>query len=119
MKRGHNFRELKIWKESIAVVKEVYLLTATLPDEEKFGLKSQMNRCSVTIPSNIAEGTGRSSEKDFINFLRMAVSSSYELETQLILVEELFGISTQEIILKLNNLQPMIGAFIRKVNDEK
>jgi len=53
MKRGHNFRELKIWKESIAVVKEIYLLTATLPDEEKFGLKSQMNRCSVSIPSTL------------------------------------------------------------------
>lgn len=119
MKKGHNFRELKIWKESISVVKEIYLLTATLPDEEKFGLKSQMNRCSVSIPSNIAEGSGRSSEKDFTNFLRMAVSSSYELETQLILVEELFGISTKELILKLNNLQPMIGAFIRKLSDEK
>ena len=118
MKRGHNFRELKIWKEAISVVKAVYVLSSNLPDTEKYGLKSQMNRAAVSIPSNIAEGTGRTSEKEFIHFLRIAVSSSYELETQLVLVEELFEISTEELRLKLNNLQPMIGAFIRSLKEE-
>lgn len=117
MKRGHNFRELKIWKEAISIVKSVYILSSTLPDSEKYGLKSQMNRAAISIPSNIAEGTGRSSEKEFTHFLRIAVSSSYELETQLVLVEELFEISTEEIRLKLNNLQPMIGGFIRSLQE--
>ena len=117
MKRGHNFRELKIWKEAISVVKEVYILSSDLPETEKYGLKSQMNRAAVSVPSNIDVGTGRSSEKEFIHFLRIAVSSTYELETQLVLVEELFEISTDEIRLKLNNLHPMIGAFIRSLQE--
>ena len=61
------------------LVKDVYSLTNDLPTEERFGLISQVNRCAVSIPSNIAEGSGRTSEKEFINFLRIAISSSYEL----------------------------------------
>ena len=73
----HNFRELKIWKDSIEIVKSIYLLTSELPDDEKFGLKSQLQRCAVSIPSNIAEGSGRSTNKDFRNFLIIGLSSSY------------------------------------------
>lgn len=90
VRKAHNFRELKIWKESINLVKQIYLLTSDLPKDEKFGLISQINRCSVSIPSNIAEGSGRTSDKEFLNFLNIAISSSYELETQLILVPTQF-----------------------------
>ena len=66
----HNFRELKIWKEAMNIVKSVYLLTSQLPSDERFGLVSQINRCSVSIPSNIAEGSGRTSNKEFLHFLQ-------------------------------------------------
>lgn len=118
MKKAHNFRELKIWKESIILVKRIYLLTSELPKDEKFGLISQINRCSVSIPSNIAEGSGRTSDKEFLYFLNIAISSSYELETQLILVEELFKIETKSLLEDLEALQKMIGAFKRMLKTE-
>jgi four helix bundle protein len=99
----------------MTLVKKVYLLTATLPENEKFGLISQINRCSVSISSNIAEGSGRTSEKEFIHFLNIAIASSYELETQLILVEDLFNIETQSLLVELEALQKMIGAFKRSI----
>jgi len=117
MKEGHNFRELIIWKTSMTLVKEVYALTKNLPETEKFGFVSQMNRCALSIPSNIAEGSGRTSEKEFLHFLRIALSSSYELETQLILTLDIFNIDTTEITLKVTELQNKIGAFIRKLNE--
>ena len=86
----HNFKELKVWREGIDLVKEVYSLTKEFPSEEKFGMISQMNSSALSIPSNIAEGAGRgTSDKDFVNFLRMAYGSSCELETQLIISLEL------------------------------
>jgi four helix bundle protein len=118
MKKAHNFRELLIWKESMKLVKRVYLTTSNVPSEEKFGLISQINRCAVSIPSNIAEGSGRTSEKDFLNFLRISISSSYELETQLILIQDLFDINTENVITELHTIQNMIGGFIRKLNSD-
>ena len=107
----HNFRELNIWKNSIELTKEIYLLSNILPDDEKYGLKSQIRRCSSSIPSNIAEGSGRSTIKDFQNFLNISLGSSYELETQLVLINLLFGINIDEIVLKINELQRMIKGF--------
>ena len=99
------------------IVKEVYNLTSQLPTDEKFGFISQLNRCALSIPSNIAEGSGRTSNKEFIHFLNIAISSSYELETQLILAEEIFNISTSNLIEKTNDLQLKIGAFKRSINN--
>ena len=107
----HNFRELNIWKESMELVKMVYNLTKQLPVEERFGLISQINRSVISIPSNIAEGSGRTSEKELIYFLNIAISSSYELETQLILINEIYQVENENIISKLNTLQKMIAGF--------
>jgi len=107
----HNFRELKIWQDALKVVKSTYELCKKLPSDEKFGLINQMQRCSVSIPSNIAEGSGRSSEKDFVRFINMAVSSSYELETQLILAKELFDIKIDKELEDIHTLQKMIRGF--------
>jgi len=112
----HNFRELTIWKEGMEIAKMIYLMTKELPTEEKYSLISQMNRCSISIPSNIAEGSGRTSDKEFNHFLNYSLSSSYELETQLILSNDLFGIDVNELISKLQNLQKMIGGFKRTLN---
>jgi four helix bundle protein len=118
MKKAHNFRELNIWKDSLQLVKKVYMLTSELPKHEKFGLISQINRSAVSTPSNIAEGSGRTSEKEFIHFLNIAISSSYELETQLILIEELYNINTKELIENITSIQKMIGGFSRKLKAE-
>ncbi|MCE2743299.1 MAG: four helix bundle protein [Fluviicola sp.] len=109
--KRHNFRELKIWQESMKIVKSVYSLTSNLPSDERFGLVSQINRCSISIPSNIAEGSGRTSNKEFIHFLNISISSSFELETQLILANDLFNTDSEEIIEKINELQKMIVGF--------
>lgn len=111
---NHNFRELKIWKESMELVKEIYNLTSQFPSDEKFGLISQMNRCSISVPSNIAEGSGRTSTKEFLYFLNISLSSTFELETQLLLSKDLFDVSIEEQIDKIHELQRMIIGF-RKI----
>jgi len=112
MRNGHhNFRELNIWKNGMKIVKATYAVSKELPNEEKFGLTSQIQRCSVSIPSNIAEGSGRGTIKDFTNFLNISLSSSYELETQLILVNDLYNLEIEKLIKDINELQRMIIGF--------
>ncbi|MCH8873996.1 four helix bundle protein [candidate division KSB1 bacterium] len=74
-----NFRNLNIWTEGIGIVKQVYKIAELLPSDEKYGLKSQICRAAVSIPSNIAEGCSRNSEIDFKRFLEIALGSSFEL----------------------------------------
>lgn len=116
MKKAHNFRELIIWKESMSLVKKIYILTSQLPSDERFGLVSQINRSSISIPSNIAEGSGRTTEKEFSRFLEISMSSSYELETQLILISELYEINIEDVIMDLKSIQFKIGAFKRTLS---
>ena len=113
-----NFRNLNIWKEGIVLVKNVYQLAELLPQEEKFGLKSQICRAAVSIPSNIAEGSSRNSEIDFKRYLEIALGSSFELETQLIIIQELHLISKEKLknLLEcLNKEQKMINNLISKL----
>ena len=113
-----NFRTLNIWQEGIAIVKQVYHLAELLPVEEKYGLRSQICRSAVSIPSNIAEGCSRNSQKDFRRFLEIALGSSYELETQLIIIEELSLISKNEVIVMIdyiNKEQKMINSLITRL----
>jgi len=77
------FKDLDVWQKSMQLVKEIYRLTNTFPDEEKYGLVGQMRRCCISIPSNIAEGHRRGSRKDYARFVSMAYGSSAELETQI------------------------------------
>ena len=92
-----NFRKLKIWEQGVEIVKEVYKLSQKLPSEEKFGLKSQLSRAAVSIPSNIAECSSRNSEVEFKRFLEIAMGSLFEVETQLIIVQELSLINLEEL----------------------
>lgn len=113
----HNFRELKIWKSAMDVVKDVYFFSSQLPSEEKFGLKSQINRAAVSIAANIAEGSGRTSSKEFQYFLNISISSSFELETELILASEIFNLEVEAIINKLHELQKMIAGFKKSLGN--
>ena len=81
----HNFKELQVWQKSMDLAVFTYQLTSYFPREEKYGLISQIQRCTVSIPSNIAEGCGRVSKKEFQHFISVAMGSSFELETQVIL----------------------------------
>lgn len=110
----HNFRQLQIWKEGMEMTKQVYLLLAKFPSSEKFGLISQISRCAVSVPSNIAEGSSRWSNKEFSHFLSIALGSLFELETQLLLAIELEMINRDEmgpIIESIIQLQKKISAF--------
>jgi len=84
-----DYRKLRVWRKGIEIVKLTYRLTKLLPSEEKFNLVSQMNRSAVSIPSNIAEGSSRKSEKDYHRFLEIALGSSFELDTHIEIVLEL------------------------------
>ena len=84
-----NFRNLNIWKNGIKIAKSIYKLSASLPKSEKCGLKSQICRAAVSVPSNIAEGCSRSSEMEYKRFLEFSIGSLFELETQLIIIMEL------------------------------
>ena len=84
-----SYRDLVAWQRARDLVREVYLLTAKFPVGERFGLVSQMDRAAVSVPSNIAEGYGRATTQDYLHFLRIARGSAYELETQLVLAEDL------------------------------
>ena len=90
------FRDLLIWQKGMQLVKEVYKLTRTFPKSEDFNLSSQMKRASVFIPSNIAEGFGRSTKKDFQRFLYIALGSIFELQTQILISYEQDYINQQQ-----------------------
>ena len=101
-----NFRDLEVWNSSRGLVKEIYFLMKTMPDEEKFGLTSHIKRSAISIPSNIAEGCAKKSNKDFSRFLEISLGSCYELETQLILCSDVELIKEEiieeKIILKVH-----------------
>ncbi|GAB4159855.1 MAG: four helix bundle protein [Winogradskyella sp.] len=109
-----DFRKLDIWTDAISLVKHVYKLIEELPEEEKFGLKSQISRCVVSIPSNIAEGCAKDSQKDFVRFLQISLGSAFELETHLIICVELCFINENaRIIEDVHVLQKRINALIK------
>lgn len=112
MKR-HNFKKLQIWQEAIDLVTLNYQFTATLPDYEKFGLRSQLNRCAVSIPSNISEGTSKKTNKHFTTFLEHSLGSAFEWETQLIICKNLNFISEENF----NNFEKRIQKLQQKISN--
>ena len=93
-----NYRNLKIWEQGIELVKQIYIIVEQLPSTEKFGLKSQITRAAVSIPSNIAEGCSRNSEVEFKRFLEIAMGSLFEVHTQLIIIQELNFINSEDLV---------------------
>ncbi len=110
----HNFENLIFWRKSVSLTKQIYICCQDIRSDEKFGLIPQIKRCAVSIPSNIAEGSGRNSNKEFNHFLGIALGSAFELQTQLILVKELNLLSetiTNELLQELSGIQKMIYTF--------
>jgi four helix bundle protein len=113
-------KELTVWKKGIELVKNIYLITNSFPKSEQFGLVSQMQRCSISIPSNIAEGCGRNSENELIHFLYIALGSSSELETQIIISVELNFLDTEkatECFNLINQIIKMITSLIKSLKN--
>lgn len=104
----HRFKELEIWKKSRKFCSEIYNITADFPAEEKFGLTNQLRRASVSIPSNIAEGSSRNSQKDFSRFLEIAIGSAYEIETQLLIATDLGFLKIESLEILIKNLEEII-----------
>lgn len=119
MKR-HNFKKLQIWSDSMDLISDTYHFTRKFPDIEKFGLRSQLNRCSISIASNIAEGSSKRSNKHFIQFLEMSLGSSFEWETQIIASKNLGYLSEKEFCNlehKISKIQKKISNFIEKLHE--
>ena len=104
----HQFKELGIWKKSRFFCSEIYSITSTFPNDEKFGITNQLRRASVSIPSNIAEDSSRNSNKDFSRFLEIAIGSLYEIETQLLIAFDLGYINQTKLDELLYNLDIII-----------
>lgn len=105
----HQFEKLKIWQKAMDIAVSIYEISSLLPSDEKFNLIHQIKKCAVSIPSNIAEGSGRNSEKEFLHFLGIANGSTFELITQLILAKRLKLINEDLI-------QPTISQLVEVSN---
>lgn len=100
----HKLEDLKVWKKTMKVAEDIYRISANFPSDERFGLTSQIRRCAVSIPSNIAEGAGRNTNGEFRNFVSIANGSAYELFTQLTLANKLKLITKKEVTPILNQV---------------
>lgn len=100
-----DFKDLIVWQKAMELVAEVYLLVKKLPKEELFALSDQIRRAAISIPSNIAEGQGRNSTKEFIQFLAIAKGSKAELETQLLLCVKINYLNNSDIETAINLIQ--------------
>ena len=107
-----NHKELDVWKKSMDLVESIYKISNSFPDLEKFGLTSQIRRAAISIPSNIAEGAGRKSDKEFIQFLHIALGSLTELDTQYLIAVRLKYIkNNKELELLINDTKRLLLGF--------
>ena len=114
MEKSRSYRDLDVWRLSIELVKDIYQVTGKFPQVEIYGLTNQLRRAAISIPSNIAEGQGRNSFKEFRQFLAIALGSLAELETQLIIAKEigyLTSAETDRLSISLDIIRKMIKAL--------
>ena len=115
----HRFKELIVWQKARILAKEVYMLTKSFPADERFELTSQIRRSVVSIPSNVAEGSGRGTNREFKRFLDIALSSAFELETQVILAYDMGYVledKFEEINSMIMEVQRMIAGFKKSLS---
>jgi four helix bundle protein len=109
----HRYKDLDIWKLSRLFCSSIYAVTANFPENEKFGITNQLRRASISIPSNIAEGSSRSSNKEFARFLEIAIGSNFEIETQLLISFDLGYIDQSKLDGLLNEVAIIIKMIIK------
>ena len=111
-----SFKDLIVWQRSMELAKEVYKITGLLPKSEIYAISSQMRRCAISIPSNIAEGNKRGTAKDYCQFLKIAQGSAAELETQILLLRSIYvNIEVQSSLSLLEEVQKMLTVIIKKL----
>jgi four helix bundle protein len=119
--KARGYRDLLVWQKRIALVKEIYRITATFPADERFGLVNQMRRAGVSIPSNIAEGQARRTTREFIQFVAHAEGSLAELDTQMVIATELGYCGLQEVQCTRDlilELRKMLNALRRRLAEK-
>jgi four helix bundle protein len=117
----HNFKELIVWKDAMKLAKSIYLICQEFPGDERFGLITQIKRSAVSVPSNIAEGAGRNSDKEFLRFLSISTGSLFELETQLLLAADLGFINLDNVNTLLDDvayLQKKLYRFCQQLESK-
>ena len=115
-----NYTDLNVWQKSMDLVEEVYTLVKRLPKEEMYALSSQLRRAAVSIPSNIAEGNGRSSRKEYLRFLLISRGSTFEVETQLLIcvkVEYLVEEEIERAMTLCSEVKKMLNGLIRNLSN--
>ncbi|RKS25379.1 four helix bundle protein [Flavobacterium endophyticum] len=118
----NNFRNLLIWQKSMALVTGIYNSTKAFPKEEAFGLTSQIRKCAISIPSNIAEGFGRDSNKEYLRFLNISVGSLFELQTQLEIAKNISYLTTEQFNKQYEDsreVERMLISFVNKIKERK
>jgi four helix bundle protein len=115
------YRDLVVWQKSMSLVTQIYQITKTFPKEETYGLISQMRRCAVSIPSNIAEGYGRRSTDDYLRFLQIATSSLYEMQTQIEIALNLGYLlksNFEKAYESSREIERMLSSLTRRIKDK-
>jgi four helix bundle protein len=117
-----NFKKLRIWEKGMAIASKSFLLVNSFPGDQKFGLGRQITRAGVSIPSNIAEGSSRRTEKDYCYFVTISLGSAYELETQLLIAKSIKMGDDQlreELLVEICEEQSMLLAFLQKLSPNR
>jgi len=116
----NNYKELKVWQKAVDLTVSIYEVTKMFPSEEIYGIVNQMRRAAVSISSNLAEGAGRGSSKDFCHFLGISLGSAFELETQLIISEKIGFLSNDQLIpqiIQINEIEKMIRGLQKSLKN--
>jgi len=109
------FRKLLVWQKSMSLARETYTFVNKLPEKERYGLSSQMCRCAVSIPSNIAEGYKRGGDKELKQFLYISRGSAAELQTQALLAADIYSLDSKGLLTHIEEVQKLLEGFIRRL----
>ncbi|NQY07238.1 MAG: four helix bundle protein [Flavobacteriaceae bacterium] len=109
----HRFKDLEIWKQSRVFCSDIYRITSKFPDEEKFGITNELRRASISIPSNIAEGSSRSSNKEFCRFLEFGIGAAYEVQTQLLISADIGFLNNDDMDNTIEKITSIIKMMVK------
>ena len=118
----NSYRDLLVWRKGLELAQQLYKTTQSFPQEDRYGLISQIRRAAISVPSNIAEGQARYGQREFIQFLYIAKGSLAELDTQCIIAQELGYVEKQQnesVLLKIDELQRMLYCLIEKLGGSR